>query len=138
VASKRVDKLAGEFVTKMLAQAGVTKSAGSTAAYMPYAVGLAEAVVTVEKHLKQVTRQMGRLIDENGERINRLAASYGVYMGPSVPAERGFRPLDTERFRVGLVDQQAAPKMNGHSLPGAEDGPAPFPPQWHPETDGGL
>ena len=142
---KRVDRLAGEFVTAMLARAGVTKSAGTAAQFMPYAVGLAESVVAVEKALKRSAREMerhaaevGRLVDANGERIDRLAESYAASMVPgAVEVERGYRDLDLQRFRVGLVDRQAqAPvKANGHGSHG--DGPAPAAaPLWHPENDG--
>ncbi len=111
---------------------------------MPYAVGLAEAVVSVEKELKRAARVMeqhaaevGRLVDANGERINRLAESYRASMVPgAAEVERGYKEMDLDRFRVGLVDRQAAPepKMNGHSR-GAEDGPVAGPPLWHPEAD---
>jgi hypothetical protein len=148
--SKRVDKLAGQFLTRMLADAGVTKSAGSTAQYMPYAVGLAEAVVSVEKELKLAVRAMGRhaaevgrLVDANGERINQLADRYAEYAGTAVPSaekvHRGVVDMDLERFRLGLIDQQAqAPKTaNGHG--GHGQGVSPFPaPEWHPESDGGV
>lgn len=146
--SKRVDKLAGRFLTRMLADAGVTKSAGSTAAYMPFAVAQAEAVVMVEKTLKRTVRQMeahsaevGRLVDENAVRINHLAERYAEYSGTAVPAvekvHRGVVDLDLERFRVGLIDQQVPKTMNGHNSHG--DGPAPAsPPLWHPENDGGV
>jgi hypothetical protein len=145
-----VDKLAGEFVTAMLARAGVTKSAGSTAAYMPFAVAQAEAVVLVEKALKRTVRQVeahaaevGRLIDANGERISQLADRYAEYSGTAVPSvekvHRGVVDLDLERFRLGLIDQRAQPPKtaNGHSSHGEGVDPSPAP-RWHPENDGGV
>lgn len=129
----------------MLADAGVTKSAGSTAAYMPYAVGLAEAVVSVEKLLKRTVREMdrhadrvGRMIDANGERIRQLAELHDAAGQPVVPSARGMVDLDARRFGVGLVDLEQAPRtMNGHSSHGEGLAPA-SPPLWHPENDGGV
>jgi len=138
VSSKRVTKLAGEFVTKMLAEAGVTKSAGSTAAYMPYAVGLAEAVVTVEDELKSVTRRMerhvaevGRLIDVNGANVRMLAERYAEYAGVVVPGVEKVRQnvvdLDLEKFGVQLAerklpDDEHQPWYPGHSVNPEHDG----------------
>jgi hypothetical protein len=129
----------------MLADAGVTKSAASSSAYMPYAVGLAEAVVSVEKDLKHAVRLMGqhaaevgRLIDENGVRINALAESYQAGMvRPVTEIHRGVVDLDLQRFHVGLVDKQAAPKtVNGHGTRHGEGVDPVAPPPWHPENDG--
>ena len=135
MASKRVNKLAGELVTKMLAEAGITKSTGSTAAYMPYALGLAESVVMVERSLKQAVREVernrdeiGRLIDLNGQRISHLAASYGVYMNPSAsPLARTAVDLDLERFGVQLAERKLPedgyqPYYPGHSVNPEHDG----------------
>lgn len=145
--SKRVNKLAGELVTAMLADSGITKSAGTVAQCMPYAVGLAESIVMVEKELKRTVRRMeehaaevGRLVDANGRRISQLADRYAEYAGTAVPSvekvHRGVVDLDLERFRVGLVDQQAqAPKRaNGHNSHG-DGADSVSPPLWHPESD---
>lgn len=131
---KKVDKLAGKIATNMLRNGGIAKSAGSSAAVMPFAVAIAELIVTIEKRMKV----NGRLLEENGRKIARLAASHGVAGGPQirgvVDIQKGLVDLDVERFGVGLIDRQAAPKRtNGHHRgDGVESSPAPL---WHPESD---
>lgn len=150
---KRARRLAEQMADAHLSRVGITKAAGGVQRgqlvdmYLPYATADIAAVVMVEKALKRTVRQMeahaaevGRLIDENGVRINRLAESYAASMVPgTVEVERGYRDLDLQRFRVGLIDQQAqAPKKtNGHQSHGEGVSPSPAP-QWHPENDGGL
>ncbi len=118
----------------MLRDGGIAKSAGSTAAVMPLAVAVAELIVAVQKRLKA----NGRLLEENGRKIAALAASHGVAVGPQVRGvadiQKGLVDLDLERFGVGLVDRQQAPKAaNGHHRGSGVDLSAQ--PIWHPENE---
>ena len=131
--SRKVDKLAGKIATRMLRGSSIAKSAGSTAAVMPFAIAVAELIVTIEKRLKV----NGRLLEENGRRIAKLAEAHGVGVRPVTEIQRGIVDMDLERFGVGLVDRQAAPKAaNGHYRgDGVESSAAPL---WHPENPGGV
>jgi len=89
----------------------------------------------VEKAFKGAVREMqqhaaevARLVDLNGERINRLAASYGVYMSPSAsPLAKNAVDLDLERFGVQLAERKLPedgyqPYYPGHSVNPEHDG----------------
>jgi hypothetical protein len=120
---------------------GVTKAAGGlqreelAAQFLPTAVAVAELIDVV----KRAMRRNRRRLEENGRKIADLAERSAVPGQPTVRGvteiHQGLVDLDLQRFGVGLVDRQQAPKTaNGHGSHGDGVGPSPAP-QWHPESD---
>ena len=119
---------------RVLERRGVTKGAGG--AVIDHFELAAEVIAEVGVICRDQLRKNEKALKRNGRKIAALAAAHGVTVRPVPEIHQGMVDLDLQRFGVGLVDRQAAPKvMNGHgSSRVTEAGPSSVP-LWHPETD---
>jgi hypothetical protein len=134
----RVRELAAQMADHHLRRTGIAKAAGAVqrdqllAFYTPIAKGVA-----VLEKCARILAERARRQDEAAEMIaHQVRVLQALNAGPRGVSEiqQGLVDLDLQRFGVGLVDRQQAPKtMNGHSK-GEGVGPA-APPPWHPESD---
>lgn len=133
----RAEESAAELVERcyrrLLERKGITKGAGGAA--IGYQELTAEVVAEIGVMWRDQLRRNEKALKRNGRKIAALAAAHGAAAVSSVP-QVGKRvvDLDLQRFGIGLVDRQQAPKpSNGHHRgDGLESAPVP---PWHPESD---
>jgi hypothetical protein len=133
----RAEKIAARMTDTILTkQPMVTKSAGTRAPawsrqqieelVYPAAILIAE----VEKSI----RRRGKLLKAMDRQAQQVAALAAQQVPGVTDIQQGLVDLDLQRFGVGLVDRQKAPKSaNGHGAGHGDAPPPEGPPSWHPE-----
>lgn len=131
MADESAEELVERCYRRLLERKGVTKGAGGTA--IDYLELTAEVVAEIGVMWDRQLKRNHKALKANGRKIAALAAAHGV-VRPVPEIQRGLVDLDLERFGVGLVDRQKAPKTaNGHGAGHGDAPPPDGPPSWHPE-----